>query len=152
MPTHTLYIVTYDRGLHPVTGETKPYHWAYFLDSNHPSSDSSDPRGIIFQLRGMPGGFYYPGPEQLGISQDGGAGEMRDKLEVGEVKVDKGGDVGGVVESINAVLKEVEIVRDESAGWNCQDWTLEGFERLKGMGIVYGHLKADGVRGWLKER
>jgi hypothetical protein len=57
-----------------------------------------------------------------------------------------------VIESINAVLKEVEIVRDESAGWNCQDRTLEGFERLKGMGIVYGHLKADGVRGWLKER
>jgi hypothetical protein len=99
----------------------------------------------------MPGGFHYPGPEQIDVTQDGGPGELRDKLEVGEVEVD-GADVEGVVGKIHGVLEEVPVVKDESAAWNCQDWAVEGFAGLRRAGVVYGYLEAEGVRGWLKER
>jgi hypothetical protein len=92
MSKHALYLVTYSRGIHPITGQVKPHHWAYFLETH---SSSPEAGGVIFQLRGMPGGFHYPGPEQMDVTQDGGPGELRDKLEVGEVEVD-GADVEGV--------------------------------------------------------
>lgn len=145
-----LYIVTYNRGAHPLTGDTKPYHWAYFLETD-PSLLDHVP-GVIFQLRGMPGAFNYPGPENLRVSQDGGPGEMREKLEVGEVEVDARAGTPGGVDKIDGILKGVGVVKDESAAWNCQDWTLEGFELLKQAGVVYGYLRGEHVREWLKER
>jgi hypothetical protein len=148
MSKHALYLVTYSRGIHPITGQIKPHHWAYFLETN---SSSPETGGVIFQLRGMPGGFHYPGPEQIDVTQDGGPGELRDKLEVGEVEVD-GADVEGLVAKIHGVLEEVPVVKDESAAWNCQDWAVEGFMRLRGAGVVYGYLEAEDVRGWLRER
>lgn len=148
MPKHPFYIVTYSRGIHPLTGQVKPHHWAYFLETE---SGGTGSRGVIFQLRGMPGGFNYPGPENMGIAQDGGPREERDKLEVGEVDVHDT-DIEGAVDRIHGVLKDVAVVKDESAAWNCQDWALEGFTRLRDAGVVYGHLEAEGVRGWLKER
>jgi hypothetical protein len=99
----------------------------------------------------MPGGFYYPGPENMGITQDGGPGELRDRLEVGEVEVD-GVDIEGVVSTIHGVLEKVPVIKDESAAWNCQDWAVEGFTGPRGAGFVYGYLEAEGVREWLKER
>lgn len=65
MPKHTLSIVTYSRGVYPLTGLVKPRHWAYFFEIDF---NRTDPVGVIFQLRGMPGGFHYPGPESLGVA------------------------------------------------------------------------------------
>ncbi|KAK4032342.1 hypothetical protein C8A01DRAFT_41222 [Parachaetomium inaequale] len=138
MPKHTLYIAKRS----PTTGPT-----FFEADSHLP-----DAPGIIFQLRGMPGGFYYPGPENLGATQDGGPGELRDKLEAGEVGVDESAGTQAAVDKIDGILKGVDVVKDESAAWNCQNWALEGFELLKKAGVVYGHLGGEGVRGWLKER
>lgn len=151
MPKLILYLVTYDRGLRPFTGQVKPYHWAYFLEM---ASHNLGAPGIIFQLRGMPGGFHYPGPERLVVSQEGGPGELKDKLEVGEVEVVGGNDndVQEAIAGIHEALREVEIVMDESVAWNCQDWSLRGFERLKQRGMVYEYLAPDSVRAWLKER
>jgi hypothetical protein len=173
MPKNTLYLVTYDRGRHPLTGQPKPHHWAYFLDtttndtttttsittSPPPTSDTphspareaprqeqqqqQQPRGLIFQLRGMPGGFHYPGPERLDAAQGGEPGPVREMLEVGQVDA---GDVAAVRE----VLAGVQVVQDEGAAWNCQDWALTGLVRLKERGWVYEGIGGEGVVGWLR--
>ncbi|KAK4238614.1 hypothetical protein C8A03DRAFT_14946, partial [Achaetomium macrosporum] len=136
-------------GTYPLTGKTKPCHWAYFLETD---SRGQQPKGIIFQLRGMPRGFYYPGPErEMNVTQEGepprGGGGLREKLEVGEVD-----GAEGVLDRIHEVMSEVEVAQDESSGWNCQNWALAGFEMLKGEGFVYPHPTAEGVESWLKER
>ncbi len=148
MTKHTLYLITYSRGLHPLTGAVRAHHWAYFLETD--PHHTPEPRGIIFQLRGMPGGFHFPGAERdMPVSQDGAPGELRDRLEVGEVD---GGGIEGVVGRMEDVLRGVEVVKDEGRAWNCQDWALAGLEGLKGLGVVYAWLEGEGVRGWLKER
>ncbi|KAK3293100.1 uncharacterized protein B0H64DRAFT_206028 [Chaetomium fimeti] len=171
--TFTLSLITYDRGPHPLTNLPRPHHWAYFLDPPSPppssgvsgfdrgaGSETETSRGTVFQLRGMPGGFYYPGPEWLDV-KDGGV--VVGRLEVGEVRrhkvvgegdgMDGGWDaMAGVVKMIDGVLRDVEVVEDENVAWNCQDWALEGLERLKGAGVVYEYLEREGVRAWLKER
>ena len=54
----TLQIKSYDRGRHPVHIDLRPYH-STLLINNGPSS----PTGTVYQLKGMPGGFHYDGPE-----------------------------------------------------------------------------------------
>ncbi|KAK6527031.1 hypothetical protein TWF281_010226 [Arthrobotrys megalospora] len=61
--SHSLYITTYDRGTHWETGRVKAYHWAFLIDLS-PSA------GIKHQLRGMPGAYYYPGPEAADPSSE----------------------------------------------------------------------------------
>ncbi|KAG7285051.1 hypothetical protein NEMBOFW57_009671 [Staphylotrichum longicolle] len=151
MPKHTFYLVTYDRGLHPLTHAPKTHHWAYFLELD--AATAPEPTGVIFQLRGMPGGFYYPGPEEdMGISQIGAPGELRERLEIGEVDVKDQGGISGVVDKIDAVLKKVGVVKDEGAAWNCQDWAMGGLEGLKMLRVVYESLNEEGIKGWLRER
>lgn len=186
--TLSLCLITYDRGPHPLTNAPRPHHWAYYLDTTTTThrrpgggtaagADSEQERGTIFQLRGMPGGFYYPGPEDAGMGQGGEVGGVVGKLEVGEVRVgevgvgglegvvDEGGVVDGeggkeadadavlgVVQMIDGVLREVGVVVDESAAWNCQDWALEGLERLKKVGVVREDLERGRVKAWLAER
>ena len=40
----------------------------------------------------------------------------------------------------------------ESSGRNCQDWALEGIDRLRAEGFVYESFTADVVKNWLKEK
>ncbi|RVD86361.1 uncharacterized protein DFL_004641 [Arthrobotrys flagrans] len=54
--SHSLYIITYDRGTHWETGLVKAYHWTFLIELS-PST------GLKHQLRGTPGAYYYPGPE-----------------------------------------------------------------------------------------
>lgn len=191
--TLSLSLITYDRGPHPLTNAPRPHHWAYYLDTTTTTTthrrpgggtaagaDSEEERGTIFQLRGMPGGFYYPGPEDAGMGQGGEVGGVVGKLEVGEVRVGEArvgevgvGEVGvggrggvgvdgeggaeadavlGVVRMIDGVLREVGVVVDEGAAWNCQDWALEGLERLKKVGVVREDLERGRVKAWLAER
>jgi hypothetical protein len=57
---HTLYIVTYERGVYVASGKVKPYYWSYFIQIEAKQGQNF---GIAHQLRGMPGNFYYKGPE-----------------------------------------------------------------------------------------
>ncbi len=139
----TLYLVTYDRGTYPLTGEVKPYHWSYFLELDKTEPEVS---GVYSQLRGMPGGFYYPGLEFQTNSQMQEAGYVKDKLEIGEVNET-------TTLKLSDTLAAVEIIKDESSKWNCQDWALAGFVGLKEAGgIVYDHLTPEIVKEWLRER
>jgi hypothetical protein len=115
MPKHTGYLLTFDRGTHPLTGVVKPYHWMYFIETEVRDLTS---RGYAFQLRGMPGGFYYPGPETLDPASE--LGEPKDRLEVGQV------DDSDILDCIHEIMADVEIVKDEASSWNCQDWALAG--------------------------
>lgn len=154
MPKHTLYVVTYERAPHPLTRQPRPRHWAFFLEPpNTPGDtrpyspkDAANPRGIILQLRGMPGGFYYPGPEQLDMSQGGEPGWLFERLEVGEVDE---GDIAAVHETLAAV----DVVKDESAGWNCQDWAMAGVDKLReaGKGWIHDKITGEGVYAFLGE-
>jgi hypothetical protein len=58
----------------------------------------------------------------------------------------------GVVQMIDGVMKDVGVVVGEDAEWNCQDWALEGLERLKKAGVVREDLERERVKAWLKER
>ncbi|KAI5863133.1 hypothetical protein GGS23DRAFT_55065 [Durotheca rogersii] len=138
MPKHTLYLVTHERGQHPITGKTKPYHWSYFIQIK--LEDGAN-EGIAHQLHGMPGSFYYKGPENVDLSK---SGDLKEELEVGEVD-------GSLLDSVHEVLENVRIDSVESSGWNCQDWALDGFTKLKEKGFVYDHLTPEAVKNWLKE-
>ena len=139
---HSLYILTYDRGTYSLTGKVKPYHWSYLIKRGNEGNEQSS---SYFQLRGMPGGFYYPGPEHLSDVVMQQAGDVKDKLEVGEVN-------RADMDKMNDVLAGLEIVKDESSGWSCQDWALAGLAKLREEGIVYEHMTVEVVRSWLKER
>lgn len=57
MSGYSFSIVTYDRGERwDDPTKKKPYHWAFFLQTGTTSGV-----GHAFQLRGMPGAFYYFG-------------------------------------------------------------------------------------------
>ncbi|KAF1824366.1 uncharacterized protein K489DRAFT_378776 [Dissoconium aciculare CBS 342.82] len=141
-----IYLVTYDRGTYDLTGQTRPYHWSYFIQLPGSSTGQQRP-GIAHQLRGMPGSFHYPGPEALDLSKTLPAPNQ--ELEIGEIDADE-------LDRVHEILAMVSIDLGESTKWNCQNWSLEGLERMKrveGGGIgVYSHLDAKIVRDWLKER
>ncbi|CAG9994448.1 unnamed protein product [Clonostachys byssicola] len=128
MAKRTLYLVTYDRGTYPTTGKVKPYHWSYFIQTDLRGNKNL---GIAHQLRGMPGGFYYPGPEQLDLVK---SGSPKEELEIGEVDDSN-------LKRVHEILSSVRIETSESSGWNCQDWSLAGFEMLKEEGFVYKHFE-----------
>ncbi|KAK6349117.1 hypothetical protein TWF730_009874 [Orbilia blumenaviensis] len=56
--SYSLYIITYDRGTHWETGRVKAYHWTFLIEL-------SSSTGLKHQLRGMPGAYYYSGPEAI---------------------------------------------------------------------------------------
>jgi hypothetical protein len=113
-----------------------PYHWSYFIKT---APDES--RGIAHQLRGMPGGFHYPGPEGLDLTT---SEPPRDILELGEIDESK-------LDRIHGILKDLRIETSESSGWNCQNWALSGLDRLRTEGFVYDHFTQEAVKSWLKE-
>ncbi|KAK3940422.1 hypothetical protein QBC46DRAFT_288348 [Diplogelasinospora grovesii] len=139
MAKHSLYLVTYDRGTYH-TGKVKPYHWSYFIQINLSGGKNA---GIEHQLRGMPGNFYYPGPEDVDLSTiDPSA--FKQQLEIGEVEDAK-------LDRTHQILKEIQIDPVESSGWNCQNWSLEGFGKLQEEGFTYDWLTKEAVKNWLKE-
>ncbi|KAM5347215.1 hypothetical protein ACJ41O_010220 [Fusarium nematophilum] len=123
MAKRTLYLITYDRGKHPITSTVKPYHWSYFI---YIEIREGQPFGVAHQLHGMPGSFAYRGPEHVDPSEPS---PIKEQLEVGEVD-----DLN--LERMHEILSSVHVDQSESSGWNCQDWTLERFEMLKGEGYV----------------
>ncbi|EPS40936.1 hypothetical protein H072_5194 [Dactylellina haptotyla CBS 200.50] len=68
--SYSLYLVTYTRGTDWQTHRTKAYHWAFLIEIDHPKC-------IKHQLRGMPGGYYYPGPEDADASNEEPGQEMK---------------------------------------------------------------------------
>jgi len=54
-------------------------------------------------------------------------------------------------DKIHEILKDLEIDTSESSGWNCQNWALNGLEKLKEEGFIYDHMTTDVVKNWLKE-
>lgn len=137
MAKYTLYIFTYDRERYH-TGEVKPYHWSFFIEKE---SVGSSRLGIEHQLRGMPGSFYYPGPENVELEK---LQPRKNELDVGQL------DSSELAE-IHDILKLIRIDKVESSGWNCQDWTLDAMAKLQERGVVYDYITKEQVRNWLKE-
>lgn len=135
---YTLYLVTYDRGTHLNTGIKKPYHWSFFVQKELQGAKNL---GVAHQLRGMPGAYYYQGPEDVDLNK---SGSRKEQLEIGEVDPAK-------LDLIHERLKECRIDTVESSGWNCQDWALEGLEKLRAEGFVDETYTAEVVKNWLKE-
>jgi hypothetical protein len=138
MAIRTLYLCTYTRGNHPTTGKVQPYHWVFFIAIQTREGERT---GIAHQLRGMPGAFYYPGPEDVGL---GKSEPPKDMIEIGEVD-------DADLDKVHRILEEVWIDKFESSGWNCQDWSLDALAKLQQKNIVYTHLTRDGIKNWLKE-
>lgn len=134
----TLYLVTYHRGTYLNTGTPKPYHWSFFVQKELKGTMNL---GIAHQLRGMPGAFYYRGPEDVDLNK---SGSLKEELQIGEVDAAK-------LDLVHQRLKECRIDTVESSGWNCPDWALEGLEKLRAEGFVDGTYTKEVVKNWLKE-
>ena len=134
----TLYLVTYNRGTYLNTGTPKPYHWSFFIQKELKDSTNL---GIAHQLRGMPGGYYYKGPEDVDLYK---SGSRKEEFEIGEVPAAK-------LDMVHRLLKECRIDTVESSGWNCQDWALEGLEKLRAEGFVEETYTNEAVKNWLRE-
>jgi hypothetical protein len=73
---YPLFIATYDRGERwDDPTKKKQFHWSFFLKTSGPAGE-----GLAFQLRGMPGAFYYSGEERVNINSSRSKNE---ELEVG---------------------------------------------------------------------
>ncbi|KAI5803876.1 hypothetical protein EDC01DRAFT_476687 [Geopyxis carbonaria] len=133
MSSHSLIIAAYHRGHHWQTNKPKPYHWSFFIFTN-PTTLS----GIAHQLHGMPGNFWYDGPESVDL------GSTCSKVDVGSVQSTK-------LERFTEICREVPIDQGESSGWNCQSWTLEVVDRLRKEGFVDEWVTNEEIRQYLKE-
>lgn len=102
MVKFTIYIIIYDRGTNWKTGEVKPFHWAIFIQTN---ASGGKKEGIAHQLRGMIGGYYYPGPEIVDLNK---SARKKQEFEVGEVDEAK-------LNEIRECLTEVHIEKNESS-------------------------------------
>lgn len=122
MSGYSLCILTYNRGAQwDDPSKAKPFHWSFFLQTG-----STPDIGLEFQLRGLPGAFYYAGEESVDVAlrEDGNG-----RLEIGFVPV-------GMYGLFKRLLGEVPIDLVESSGWNCQSWCLAALDRLRGEGLV----------------
>lgn len=123
MAKYMIYIVTYNRGVDWKTGEVRPFHWAIFIQTDATNGKNE---GIAHQLCGMAGGYYYPGPETIDLNK---SAKAKQEMEIGEIDDTK-------LTEIWACLKEVNEEKNESSPWNCQDWALEGVEKLRAKGFI----------------
>ncbi|KAI9894690.1 MAG: hypothetical protein M1814_002046 [Vezdaea aestivalis] len=135
---YTLYLVTYARGTRLNTGINKPFHWSFFVQI---SQDDEKNLGYAYQLRGMPGAFYYAGPEEVDLNK---SHARREELDIGDIDPAK-------LSLVHQHLSQCNIEAAESTDWNCQDWALQGLEMLRTEGFVYDGFTADVVRNWLRE-
>jgi hypothetical protein len=135
--SYPLYICTYDRGKDS-SGGTKPYHWSFFIATDSGNKN----KGIAHQLRGGKGFFRYKGAEDVSDLTKTTLNALKDRLEIGAIPA-------ASVGSVHGLLKDVEIVQDETSEWNCQSWAEVAFEVMKAKGWVWASI--DAVKSKLKE-
>ncbi|KAL9104744.1 MAG: hypothetical protein Q9163_000356 [Psora crenata] len=123
MASYPLLLVTYDRGLHWQSQKPKPYHWAFFIKTE---SVGYEVLGTVHQLRGMPGAFYYGGPEQ------------------GEVESEK-------MDKVTEKLRAIPIEKNEASSRNCQGWSLAALDVLRKEGFIDDQYTNEVIKNWLRE-
>lgn len=137
MSRYSFSIITYDRGERwAAPTKKKPYHWAFFLQTSTTSGV-----GHAFQLRGMPGAFYYSGEETVEVSK---SGSKNGQLEVGSVPVEK-------YERFKQLLRAVPIDNVESSKWNCQNWSLAALDWFRAEGFIAEEYPNNVIQYWLRE-
>jgi hypothetical protein len=102
---------------------------------------SGKSQGVCHQLQGMPGGFSYQGPEPAELANL--TNKLRE-LEIGSIPSD-------ALKNITDMLEKIPISKDESSGWNCQDWTLTAIDALRKAGYIWSGYENDMIKNWLKE-
>lgn len=103
----------------------RPYHWVFLLQS--PSDTRRPHTGIVHQLHGGPGRFYYAGDESAYVLKS--LAQAVNKIEVGEVEPAQ-------LARVAEVLNRVPIVNEKGARWDCQDWAARGLEMLRFLEVV----------------
>ncbi|KAF2755529.1 hypothetical protein EJ05DRAFT_104917 [Pseudovirgaria hyperparasitica] len=135
--SYSLHIVTSRRPqIFDDQKKDRPYHWAFFLQTGTERGD-----GSVLQLHGMPGAFYYEGEEKV---VPHAPGSIKAEVEIGAVPVAR-------YERFKELLKAVPISKDESSGWNCQDWSLQALASLREEGFVDDTYSDAALRYWLRE-
>lgn len=82
------------------------------------------------------------GPEEVDLAK---SRSLKEELLIGEVDESK-------LSLVHQRLKDCRIDTVESSGWNCQDWALEGLEKLRADGFIYDGYTRETVKAWLKEK
>ena len=137
MSSYPLFIVTYDRGERwDDSTKKKPFHWAFFLKTGSTAGE-----GLAFQLRGMPGAFYYSGEERVNINS---SGSKIGELEIGAIPVSK-------YDRFKQLLAAGPVNNVQSSNWNCQDWSLSVLDWLRQEGFVEEQYQNDVIKYWLRE-
>lgn len=103
----------------------RPYHWVFLLQS--PLDARRPHSGIVHQLRGASGRFYYSGDESAFVLKS--LAQAVNKIEVGVVEAAQ-------LVRVAEVLNRVPIVNERGASWDCQDWTAKGLEMLRFLDVV----------------
>lgn len=140
-----IYFVTYNRSFYtagPKAGKQKPFHWPFFIPTGRKLGRNP---GIAFQLRGMPGDFYYGGPEMIDDLDKSSSKEA--ELQIGEITTQ---DVEKAKKAVDNVLKRVGIKQDESSHWNCQNWALMGSKKLEEAKVLDPWNTPEGIKAWLR--
>ncbi|TAQ84013.1 hypothetical protein B7494_g7661 [Chlorociboria aeruginascens] len=138
MSGYPISIITYDRGEQwDDPSKKKPYHWAFFLQTG-----SVIGVGHMFQLRGMPGSFYYPGEENGDVSKSEPG--KNGQLEVGVVPSEK-------YDRFKQALQAVPVNNVEASGWNCQSWCLAALDCLRSEGLIADGYPNHAIQYWLRE-
>jgi len=135
--TLILKIISSDRGRYPVYNELMSYHWTLPLNNGRSSSI-----GTVYQLKGMPGGFHYDGPEpneDVTVS-----GYQPKESDAGEVPANKFLGFERIVAD--------EFISKQEYGWDCQSWRASVLEKHKGAGFVHDCITPGSVKAWLKEK
>lgn len=137
-----IHLVTYDRGK-DYKGQTKPYHWEFLFETGKPGSGN----GIAHQLHGMPGAFYYSGPEPVDIwaSENSTHALIKSTLEIGQISREE-------LDGLEELLRAIPITRDEASEWNCQSWGGEALAMFIEKGWVDAQYSFAVVKEWMKEQ
>lgn len=90
----------------------------------------------------MPGAFYYSGQEAVNKNS---SASKNGELEIGAVPVSK-------YNRFIQLLAQAPITKDESSGWNCQDWSLTVLNWFRTEGFITNEdLTNHNIKYWLRE-
>ena len=111
---YALFAIPYDLGIHQLTGRPRPWHWCIF------ALTGPGRFGVVYQLAGSPGDFYYPGPRMH--TDPNFSQKIRLPIRIGSVWSDQMGYMERMIEQTP--------ISQARSRYNCQNWTMDVLHRL----------------------
>jgi hypothetical protein len=119
--SYYLEVCIYQAGTHP-NGDRTPGHWCFHLAKAQKGSSE------IHEILGNPGSYYVGNPPRTKDPRTSRGYERKVPI------CEKVGDKDEVV----TIIRRTPIKSETSGGgaWNCQNWVMDGLERLKNEELI----------------